>query len=90
MTARHNEIRDTLSIKQWYDGTFRSREIWEPELLQILWEECERRCISAVEFLQVIPDMVWLAPDGTLAREVWRAECIRLGYPEEEVEETNQ
>jgi hypothetical protein len=77
----------SLSITQWCDGKFRPREIWEPELLEILWQECSRRNISALEFLEVIPGLGWPERDLAAAVEVWSAECDRLGYPDEEIEE---
>jgi len=79
----------TLSITRWYDGTFRPRDIWEPELLSILWEECEWRGISPRELLQLLwlessAAETWgnrwelLVTDLPLVIEVWEREVESL------------
>lgn len=63
------------TITRWPDGRFRARSSWQPELLEILWQECSSRNISPLQFLEVIPGLGWPQEDLVLAEELWAAEC---------------
>lgn len=75
-----------LSITRWCDGTYRPRSIWEPELLELLHQEMEARCISHHELLDLLDDarrgygMSWLQAerDALHAYEIWQRECAAL------------
>ena len=73
----------STSIVRWYDGTFRKRASWEPELLNILWGECEWRGISPRELLQLL----WWESS---AAETWGTELpLVIEVWEREVESVN-
>lgn len=73
-----------ISITRWCEGTFRPRAIWEPELLEMLYQEMEVRGISHRELLDLLEDarrgygMEWLQAerDADHACEIWRRECV--------------